>query len=115
VEECIFCEIAAGSSPAQVVWDSEQTIFFYDISPKAKIHVVGIPKKHIPSLNEVSKEEARLVGQLLSEVPTVAAKAGIDPALGYRVITNVGQHGGQEISHLHWHILGGESVGKLRC
>lgn len=113
--ECIFCGIAEGTVPADVVLATDDTVFFHDISPKTKVHVVGIPKQHIPSLDAVGENERALVGKLLSEVSSAAAKGGIEAEEGYRVITNIGPHAGQEIEHLHFHILGGEPVGPMVC
>lgn len=112
--DCIFCQIAEGSTPADVVFDGGDTLFFRDISPKAPVHVVGIPKKHLESLDEMVGDNHAVVGKLLHEATHVAADMGIAES-GYRVITNVGEDAGQEIKHLHFHIVGGESLGPLRC
>lgn len=112
--DCIFCEIVAGRTPVDVVFDGGDTLFFRDISPKARVHVVGIPKVHMSSLREVNESNCAVVGKLLSDVVVAAEKMGLKDG-GYRVITNVGQDAGQEVEHLHFHILGGESLGPLRC
>ncbi len=112
--DCIFCQIAAGITPADVVYEGEDSMFFRDISPKAPVHVVGITKKHLKSLNELEPGDAAVVGRLLSEIPSVAREVQIAEG-GYRVTTNVGRDSGQEVPHLHFHILGGEPLGPLRC
>lgn len=111
---CIFCKIAQHATPADVLHESEETIFFRDIRPKAKVHIVAIPKTHVASLAQLTSEHAPVVGQLLYEAAEVAVKAGI-AASGYRVITNVRGDAGQEVPHLHFHILGGEPLGPMRC
>ena len=112
--ECIFCAIANGSTEADVVYESDETIFFHDISPKASVHVVGITKTHLTSLTEAIDKNFELAARLLRDITIVAKKLDLDEG-GYRVITNVGSNAGQEVKHLHWHILGGEGLGPLRC
>ncbi len=113
-DECIFCRIAREETKADIVFDGGDTIFFRDIHPKAKIHIVGIPKKHLSSLNDLHGDDHSLIGKLLHEAGHVAEELGIKES-GYRVLTNVGRDAGQEVQHLHFHILGGESLGPLRC
>lgn len=113
-DTCIFCSIVLGRTPADVVFDGGDTLFFRDINPKAKVHVVGVPKKHLTSLSDVHGDDHKLVGKLLHEAADVASQLGIADS-GYRVLTNVGRDAGQEIEHLHFHVLGGESLGALRC
>lgn len=109
---CIFCQIAHGEVPTKKIWETDDVMFFYDHAPKVKVHVIGIIKQHVPSLDEASAA-APVVAALLAAIPHVVREAGIDPEHGYRVVTNIGPHGGQEIPHLHFHILGGEPVGRL--
>jgi len=112
--ECIFCAIAGGAGSADVVWDGGDTIFFRDINPKARVHVLGIPKIHISSLADVGVDQHELMGKLLHDAAEVAAQLGLKES-GYRVITNIGVDSGQVVPHLHIHILGGEPLGPLRC
>lgn len=111
-EGCIFCDIVSGITEADVVFDGGDTLFFRDISPKAPVHVLGILKVHISSLRDVNKENCAAVGKLLSDAVVTAEKMGLKDG-GYRVITNVGQDAGQEVEHLHFHILGGEALGSF--
>lgn len=111
---CIFCSIIEGTTPADLVFDGGDTVFFRDINPKARVHVVGIPKKHLSSLAVMRGDDHAVVGKLLHEVADVAQDLGISES-GYRVITNVGRDAGQEVEHLHFHVLGGEPLGPLRC
>lgn len=97
---------------ADVVFDGGDTIFFRDIHPKAKVHIVGIPKKHLISLAEVVADDQAVMGKLIHDAAHVAESEGISDA-GYRVSTNVGANAGQEVPHLHFHILGGEALGPL--
>jgi histidine triad (HIT) family protein len=112
--ECIFCSIASGNTPADVVFDGGDTIFFRDIAPKAPIHVVGILKKHLESLDSMSGDDHFSAGKLLHDAAHVAREVGIADD-GYRVLTNVGKNGGQEVPHLHIHILGGKQLGSIVC
>ena len=112
--DCIFCRIVSGEVRAEVVFDGGDTLFFRDRSPRARVHLLGIPKSHLESLARVSDSDEVLLGKIQRDIAKVAQSAGIAEA-GYRVITNVGANAGQEIAHLHWHILGGEPVGPLRC
>lgn len=112
--DCIFCNIADNTSSADIVFDGGDTLFFRDINPKAPVHIVGIPKKHLESLDAVHGDDHALIGKLLHEAAEVATDMGIKDS-GYRVITNVGSDAGQEVKHLHFHIIGGESLGPLRC
>ncbi len=114
LSDCVFCGIVADPTQADIVFDGGDTLFFRDIHPKAPVHIVGIPQKHLASLAAVHGDDHALIGKLLHEVAEVAAEAGLAES-GFRVITNIGKDAGQEIQHLHFHILGGESLGPLRC
>ncbi len=110
--DCLFCKIATGKLPATVVYDGGDTLFFNDIAPKAKVHVLGIPKEHIPSLHKIQGDHHLLVGKLLHDAVHVASDLGLDTG-GYRVLTNIGANAGQVVGHLHFHILGGEPLGAM--
>lgn len=114
VPECIFCAIAAGEGSADVVYDGETTLFFRDINPQARIHVLGILKEHVASLAAINTENHEVLGKLLHDAVHVAEELGLRDS-GYRVITNIGPDSGQAVPHLHVHILGGEPLGPLRC
>lgn len=111
---CIFCGIAAGVTMSDIVYDGGDTIFFRDINPKARVHIVGIPKEHITSLAAVAADSLSLLGKLFHDASVVARQQELEGG-GYRVVTNVGSDAGQEVEHMHIHILGGESLGPLRC
>lgn len=105
---CIFCKIAAGEIPSAKVYEDESVLAFKDLNPAAPVHVLVIPKAHIESLDCVNGENIDLVSKVLSAIPTVAREAGLEN--GYRVITNIGEDGGQTVKHLHFHILGGTKL-----
>lgn len=105
---CLFCRIAAGEIPATLVAETPAAVAFRDIAPKAPVHVLVIPRRHIGSLSEAT--DAAELGELAMLAADVARQEGIAES-GYRVVTNVGEDGGQSVGHLHWHVLGGRSLG----
>lgn len=111
---CVFCKIVKGELPAKVVYEDDLIMAFHDINPQRKVHVLVIPKKHIASLNELTEEDKGVMGHLMVKIPEIAKKLGIAQD-GYRVIVNTGKHGGQEVYHVHFHLLGGEPVGPMTC
>ena len=107
-ETTIFKRIIDGEIPADIVYDDEHCLVFRDIKPQAPVHLLLIPKKEIASVDEISPEDAALLGHLWTLAPRIAADAGLEH--GYRVIVNCGVDGGQEVPHLHFHILGGRRM-----
>ena len=107
----IFKKIIDGEIPADVVYEDDVCLAFKDIQPQAPTHVLVIPKKEIRSIAELGDEDKELVGHLLLVVRDLAAKFGLDG--GFRVVTNSGAEGGQTVDHLHFHLLGGEQLGRL--
>lgn len=107
--DCIFCSIVQGVSPAERIFENEALFVIPDLNPKAPIHLLVIPKEHIPSLVQTTGQQDQLLGQLLAAARVVAASRGLDTS-GYKVVLNVGQAGGQVIPHLHLHVLGGQDV-----
>lgn len=108
MDSCIFCKVAKKEMPAKIVTETDDYVVFHDIHPQAPVHVLLIPKDHIVSL-AVMKDPA-LLGRLTDGCRTVASDLGLDEK-GYRVVTNIGNHGGQTVFHLHFHILGGRHLG----
>ncbi len=104
MSDCIFCKIAAGQIPAQVVYEDEALLAFKDIRPAAPVHLLLIPKQHIASLADAQATDAALLGKMLLAVPKIAAENGL--AHGFKTQINTGVGGGQEVFHLHIHILG---------
>ena len=108
MNECLFCGIVSGEIEATVVAEGPEWVAFPDLHPKAPTHVLIIPKTHVGSLDDLSAEP-ELGSALLEACRTVAETCGVTG--GYRVVTNVGQEGGQAIDHLHFHVLGGRQMG----
>lgn len=106
-KDCLFCRIAKGEIPADIVMQNDDAVAFRDISPKAPTHILVIPKKHVTSLD--AADESVDLGALMRTAADVARKEGlVDP--GYRVVINTGAHGGQTVDHLHLHLLGGRQM-----
>lgn len=110
IDNCLFCRIINGEAQADFVLEDEGFIAIRDIYPKAPVHVLVIPRKHIHWLNDIAATEAPFSKAMLEFVVRVAEKLGVKER-GYRVINNVGSGGGQVIFHLHWHLLAGKSAG----
>lgn len=111
MEDCIFCKIIKREIPSNIVYEDDEIIAFNDISPAAPIHILVIPKKHISSLVELEKEDELLIGRIYSVINEIAEKQGVKEK-GYRVIVNCGKDGGQEVGHLHFHLLAGTQLGE---
>ena len=107
--DCIFCKIAAGEIPADILYTDEDVIAFRDINPQAPVHVVIIPGEHIASLTELPEVKAALVGHMANVANKLAVSEGISES-GYRVVINCGRQGGQLVQHLHMHLLGGRQL-----
>ena len=103
---CLFCKIVNKEIPANVILENDEFLAFHDINPKAPLHVLAIPKKHVDSFNEVSGATMDSMTKFIQEI---AKEVKIDKN-GYRVITNIGDNGGQEVKHLHFHVLGGAKL-----
>ena len=106
--DCIFCKIAAGEIPSAKVYENEYVYAFRDINPQAAVHVLVIPRAHIASMSEVNAENAPIVAEVLKAIAEVAKICRLDN--GYRVISNVGEHGCQSVKHLHFHVIGGQQL-----
>lgn len=109
MEACIFCKIAAKDIPAKVVLEDEKIIAFEDINPKAPVHILIIPKAHFASLNDIPDAENSLLGELLLAARQIARKKGIS-GKGYRIVLNTERDSGQEVFHIHFHVLGGRKM-----
>jgi histidine triad (HIT) family protein len=106
---CIFCKIAEGRIPSKKVYEDEEVLAFHDIHPWAPVHFLMIPKAHIASLAQVEASHAGLLGRMTTLAPKLALQEGCRPYPegGFRVVTNTGADGGQEVPHLHFHVIGG--------
>jgi histidine triad (HIT) family protein len=105
MNDCIFCKIAAGQIPSPRLYEDDRVIVIKDINPKAPVHLLVVPRMHIESLNELETSDDPLIAHMIRLLPTVAREQGLDE--GFRTIINTGRGGGQEIPHLHLHLLGG--------
>ncbi|MHC4600890.1 MAG: histidine triad nucleotide-binding protein [Planctomycetota bacterium] len=110
--DCLFCRIASGDIPSDRVLETDGLLAFRDINPQAPVHVLVIPKKHVPTVDDLSEEDAGLVGDMALASRDIARDLGIAES-GYRLIMNCREHGGQEVFHIHMHILGGRKLGAL--
>lgn len=111
--DCIFCKILNGEIPSKKVYETEFVYAFHDINPMAPVHVIVIPKEHIESANSIDETNSVNVAKVFEAIPKVAKELGVAEG-GYRVITNIGENGGQTVKHIHFHILGGTKLaGKL--
>ena len=106
--DCLFCKIAAGQIPSTKVYEDESILAFRDIAPQAPTHILVIPKCHIPSVAEITTENAALIAHIFAIIPQIARQEGLET--GYRVVSNCGKDAGQTVNHLHFHILGGKEL-----
>lgn len=102
--DCIFCKIAAGEVPAEIIHEDHFTVAFRDLNPRAPTHVLVIPRRHVASIDDLTDQDGELLAAMFGAVRTVAEQAGLT---GYRVVSNVGPEAGQSVLHLHLHLLGG--------
>jgi len=107
-DKCIFCKIIKGEIPSAKVYEDEDMYVFKDIEPKAKVHLLAVPKTHFKLLSEMGEGEASLLSRMFLKIPQIAAENGC--AGGYRLIINQGDDAGQTVFHLHVHILGGQAL-----
>ena len=107
--DCIFCQIVAGKLPSEILYQDEEVIAFHDIRPLAPTHVLIIPKRHIPSLAELTDAEMSLIGHMAKVANQLAKQAGVAEG-GYRLVISSGEEGGQVVPHLHMHLLGGRKL-----
>ncbi|MBQ9483778.1 MAG: histidine triad nucleotide-binding protein [Ruminiclostridium sp.] len=111
--DCIFCKIAAGEIPSTKVYEDDKLLAFKDINPQAPVHILIIPKQHFDSVNALDENSAPIVGDIMLVAKKLAAEFNL--ADGYRIITNIGENGGQTVKHLHFHILGGVKLPEKMC
>ena len=110
MDDCIFCRIAAGEIPAQKVFEDDRVIAFKDLSPKAPVHVLIVPKKHIQSVAHFTATDSELAAHIFIDVvPKLADELGVADG-GFRLVMNTGDDGGQTVNHLHVHLLGGRKM-----
>lgn len=114
MNDCIFCKIIKKEIPSSIVYEDDEIIAFKDVNPVAPVHILVIPKKHIESLLELEQEDEMVIGRIYTVINKIAKQEKIDEK-GFRVIVNCGEDGGQEVKHLHFHLLGGKKLGIKIC
>jgi len=106
MEDCIFCKIIKGEIPSAKVFESDQIVAFNDIHPKAQVHILVVPKKHIESVKKLQETDKDLIGELILTAKKIANDNNL---AGYKLVVNVGREGGQLVDHLHLHLLSGDA------
>ena len=110
MSDCIFCKIASGEIPSQKIFEDDTVIAFKDLNPKAPVHVLIVPKKHVASVADFTADDKELAAHIFVDVaPKLAADLGIAEG-GFRLVINTGDDGGQTVHHLHVHLLGGRKM-----
>lgn len=107
--DCIFCKIAAGEIPADLLYEDDQVVCFPDLNPQAPFHALIIPRKHIATLNELDENNNAIIGHMMHAATKIAKKQGFDQA-GYRTVMNCNDDGGQTVFHIHLHLLAGRRL-----
>uniref|UniRef100_A0A7V4JQF6 Histidine triad nucleotide-binding protein n=1 Tax=Thermodesulfobacterium geofontis TaxID=1295609 RepID=A0A7V4JQF6_9BACT len=107
---CIFCRIVNKEITSNIIYEDEKVVAFHDISPQAPYHILVVPKKHIPTLLELTEEDKELMGYIYLVINKIAKNLGFDER-GYRVVVNCKEEAGQTIFHLHFHVLAGRTMG----
>jgi histidine triad (HIT) family protein len=108
-QSCIFCQIIAGDKHGTIVYEDDQAVAFIDIHPVAPTHILIVPRRHIPSINQLVEEDEPLIGHLFTIARQLAGEYGIDQS-GYRLILNTGPDSGQAVFHIHLHLVGGRRM-----
>ena len=108
MENCLFCRIIAGEIPSTKVYEDDRILAFRDIAPMAPTHILVIPKRHIGGVDEITAENSAVVAYIFEKIADIARAEGLSD--GYRVVSNIGENGGQTVRHLHFHILGGKKL-----
>lgn len=106
--DCIFCKIVAGEIPSEKIYDDDKVVAFKDIAPMAPVHILVIPKEHIEGVDCLTAENSMIVGHIFNVIRQLAEEFHLEN--GYRVVSNVGEDGGQTVRHLHFHLLGGKKL-----
>lgn len=110
MDDCLFCKIASGSIPGNIVYQDHDVVAFADIHPQAPHHILFIPKRHVADMAQLTSQDNALLGKIFTVAATVARDLGLEER-GYRFVTNVGPDAGQSVFHLHFHLLGGRKLG----
>ncbi|ADY73738.1 histidine triad (HIT) protein [Desulfurobacterium thermolithotrophum DSM 11699] len=111
---CVFCKIINKELPAKIVYEDELVVAFHDINPQAPIHILIVPKEHIPTVNDLEEKHKELIGHIFLVAKKIAKDMGFAEN-GYRILINCNKDGGQEIYHIHYHLFAGKPLGKMIC
>lgn len=114
MKDCLFCKIIKGEIPSTKVYEDDEILAFKDINPIAPVHILVIPKKHYNDISEVPENESEIIGKIHMVINKIAKEQGILEK-GYRIINNCKEDGGQEVKHLHFHLIGGKKLGTKMC
>lgn len=114
MENCLFCKIINKEIPSTIVYEDEEILAFKDINPIAPVHILVIPKKHFNDISEVSEKDSDIIVKIHLVINKIAKEQGIADS-GYRIINNCKEDGGQEVKHLHFHLIGGKKLGTKMC
>lgn len=114
MEDCLFCKIVKGEIPSTKVYEDDEILAFKDINPMAPVHILVIPKKHYNYISEITEEDAKIIAKIHLVINKIAKEQGIAES-GYRIVTNCKEDSGQEVKHLHFHLLGGKKLGTKMC
>ena len=109
MDNCLFCKIIKGEIPSNKVYEDDEILAFKDINPVAPVHILVIPKKHISSAKDIKPEDEALIGRMFTVINQIATELKLEN--GFRIVNNCGEDGGQEVMHLHFHLLGGKKLG----
>ncbi len=110
MEDCLFCKIVAGDIPSTKVYEDDKVYAFNDIEPQAPIHIIIVPKMHISSSNELTDDNAEVIGHIFAVAAKIAKEKGFAEK-GWRIVNNCGEDGGQTVGHIHFHLLAGRNLG----
>ena len=114
MEDCLFCKIVKGEVPSTKVYEDDEILAFKDINPMAPVHILVIPKKHYNDISEITEENAEIIAKIHLAINKIAKEQEIADK-GYRIINNCKEDAGQEVKHLHFHLLGGKKLGTKLC
>lgn len=109
MEECLFCKIIKGEIPSEKVYEDDEILAFKDINPLAPVHILVIPKKHIETADDIEEIDEPIIGKIFTVIKKIAKENNLEN--GYRIINNCKEDGGQEVKHLHFHLIGGRKLG----
>jgi len=112
MNDCLFCNIAAGKIPCDKLYEDKDILAFKDINPKGPVHILLVPKKHYPTLNDIPEKELPIVAKIFGVAQKMAKEQGVAES-GYRTLVNTNKHSGQVVFHVHWHLIGGKPLGSI--